>query len=159
MHRNNSGTGNPTQKLWGFVTRWLVLALAVWVATHLVGKERIWYDDWPSLVVAALVLGILNSLVKPILVALALPFVVFTFGLFLLFINAFLLMLTAKVVPGFHVAGFWSAMGASLIISVLSIMLGIPPNFRRSNRRPKTVETPGFGGRRPPPGQGPIIDV
>ena len=156
MHWINSGTDNPAQRLLGVVIRWVVLALAVWVATHVV--RGISADDWPSLLVAALVLGILNSLVKPILVALALPFVVFTFGLFLLFINAFLLMLTAKVVPGFHVAGFWPAMGASLIVSVLSMLLGIPPNFRRAQRRTPT-ETPSFGSRRPPPGQGPIIDV
>ena len=157
MHWTNSGTGSPGQRLWGVAIRWVVLAVAVWVATHLV--RGLSYDDWPSLLVAALVLGILNSMVKPILVALALPFVVFTFGLFLLFINAFLLMLTAKVVPGFLVAGFWSAMGASLIVSVLSIMLGIPPNFRRPQHRRTTMDTTGFTGRRPPPGQGPIIDV
>lgn len=147
-----------SRRVAGMLGRWLVLALAVWAGTHVV--RGVSADDWPSLLVAALVLGVLNSLVKPILVALALPFVVFTFGLFLLFINAFLLMITTKVVPGFHVAGFWPAMGASLLISVLSLLLGVPANFRRQRRRTVVVE-PGrrSDGRPPPPGKGPIIDV
>ncbi len=152
------GVESAGRRLWGGVTRWLALTLAVWAAENVL--PGINADDWQSLLVAALVLGILNSLVKPILVALALPFVVFTFGLFLLFINAFLLILTSKVVPGFHVAGFWSAMGASLIISILSMLLGIPSNFRAQRRRRVVVQTPPpFGERRPPPGKGPIIDV
>lgn len=136
--------------------RWLALGIGVWVAVRLV--PGIVAADLSSLLVAALVLGILNSLVKPILVALALPFVVFTFGVFLLFINAFLLILTSKLVPGFHVEGFWPAMGASLIISVLSMVLGIPPNFRRRRRVVMTSEAR-FGRQNPPPGKGPIIDV
>lgn len=144
------------QRMLSLILRWLALAIGVWVAVRLV--PGIDAADFASLVVAALVLGILNSLVKPILVALALPFVVFTFGIFLLFINAFLLILTAKLVPGFHVSGFWPAMGASLIISVLSMVLGIPPNFRRRRRVVMTSEAR-FGTQNPPPGKGPIIDV
>lgn len=152
---SGEGTG---QRLVGVGLRWIVLAMAVWAATNIV--RGVSSDDWPSLLVAALVLGVLNSLVKPVLVALALPFVVFTFGLFLLFINAFLLMLTSKLVPGFHVAGFWPAMGASLLISVLSLLLGVPPNFRRQRRRTVVVEpSRRHDDRPPPPGKGPIIDV
>ena len=138
------------------VLRWLALSIGVWVAAHLVpGIEA---ADFSSLLVAALVLGILNSLVKPILVALALPFVVFTFGIFLPFINAFLLILTSKLVPGFHVNGFWPAMAASVMISLLSMVVGIPPNFRRRRRVVMTSEAR-FGRQNPPPGKGPIIDV
>lgn len=158
MNLNESVEGGTGRRVWGFLGRWLALTLAVWVAERLLPGIRA--DDWQSLLVAALVLGILNSLVKPILVALALPFVVFTFGLFLLLINAGLLILTAKLVPGFHVDGFWSAMGASLIVSLLSMLLGVPPNFRRRRRPPVSMGAEiRYGDRTPPPGKGPIIDI
>lgn len=149
------------QRLWSLVVRWLLTAVSVWVAASLVHGVR--YDDWPSLLAAALILGILNTLVKPILIAVAMPLVLMTLGFMLLFINAFLLMITARLVPGFHVAGFWPAFGASLIISFVSMILGA--NRRRINgfrsRRPQGG--PSFKEpeptRSPPPGKGPIIDV
>lgn len=147
------------QRTWGLLTRWILMAVAVWVAASLVPGTR--YDDWSSLLAAALILGILNALVKPVLIAVALPLVLVTLGFMLLIINAFLLMLTARLVPGFHVDGFWPAMGASLIISLVSMILG---NSRsRGKRRPgapagETYAEPART-RTPPPGKGPIIDV
>lgn len=138
--------------------RWLVMTLAVWVSANVISGVR--YDDVQSLLAAALVLGLLNSLVKPLLVLISMPFVILTFGLFLLLINAWLLMLSAKLVKGFHVEGFWSAMGASLIISLLSMLIGKPGQSRRVGGRPRQAgpmePTP---INRPPPGKGPIIDV
>lgn len=134
------------------LVRWLLLTLSVWVATFIV--PGIGYDDWQSLVVAALVLGILNSVLRPLLILLSLPFVVVTFGLFLVVINAFLLVLTGYLVKGFHVASFWSALGAAVIISVVSLVLN------RNGRRARTGGTVhGHGRRGPPPGKGPVIDV
>jgi len=136
----------------------LVMTLAVWVAANVMSGVR--YDDVQSLLAAALVLGLLNSLVKPLLVLISMPFVILTFGFFLLLINAWLLMLSAKLVKGFHVEGFWSAMGASLIISLLSMLIGKPGPARRAGGRPGQA---GFTDptpiKRPPPGKGPIIDV
>lgn len=91
-------------------------------------------DHWQTLVLASLVLGILNTFVKPILLLLSLPFIVVTFGLFLVFINAGLLEFTAWIVPKFHVAGFWSAMGGGLVISIVSIVLGYPGANSRPQR-------------------------
>lgn len=147
------------QRLWGLLTRWILMAIAVWIATTLVPGTQC--DDWQSLLVAAMTLGILNALVKPILVAVALPLVLMTLGFMLLIINALLLMLTARLVPGFHVEGFWSAIGASLLISLLSMILGI--NRKRIKRPPhqpagETYSEP-VPTRSPPPGKGPIIDV
>lgn len=147
------------QRLWELIIRWFLMATAVWVATFLVPGTG--YDDWPSLFAAAMILGILNAMVKPILIAVALPLVLVTLGFMLLIINALLLMLTAKLVPGFHVSGFWPAMGASLIISVLNMILGT--NRKRLRRRPappagETYSEP-VRTRTPPPGKGPIIDV
>jgi putative membrane protein len=141
--------------------RWLVLAMAVWLAAQIV--PGVAYDDWQSLLAAALVLGLLNSLVKPLLVLLSMPFVILTFGLFLLFINAWLIMLSARLVKGFHVSGFWPAMGVSLIISFLSVLLGKPAFSRRARRAGRDQRPVGPDGptpiNRPPPGKGPIIDV
>jgi len=114
------------QKIREWLIRWLLMAISVWMSVLLVSGVS--YEDWTSLLVAALILGILNALVKPILVLVAMPLVVLTLGFMLLFINAFLLLLTAKLVPGFHVNGFGSAMWASLVISIVSMILG---NHRR----------------------------
>lgn len=135
------------------LTRWLVLTVAVWVAAGVI--PGVSYESGSSLLLAALVLGLLNSLVKPVLIVLSLPFVILTFGLFVLIINALVLMLAAKLVEGFHVDGFWPAMGAALIVSLVSMLFGVK---RQEPRTWRTVERP-TAPRTPPPGKGPIIDV
>ncbi len=147
MNRNYSGGVK------GLLTRWLVLTVAVWVAAGVI--PGVSYESGSSLLLAALVLGLLNSLVKPVLIVLSLPFVILTFGLFVLIINALVLMLAAKLVEGFHVDGFWPAMGAALIVSLVSMLFGVK---RQEPRTWRTVERP-TAPRTPPPGKGPIIDV
>lgn len=138
--------------------RWVVLTVSVWVATAL--PLGITYDDNKSLFVAAFVLAILNSCVKPILQVLSLPFILLSLGFGLIVINALVLRLTAWLVSGFHVPGFWPAVGGSLIISMVSMFLGYSgTNGRRGpviNIRASGTTSPRRG---PPPGQGPIIDV
>lgn len=140
-----------------FLFRWLGQTIAVAVAAAVV--HGIHYDNWLSLLIAALVLGILNSLVKPILKILSLPFIIMTFGLFLLVINALLLRMVAWLVNGFHVDGFWPAVWGSLVISIVSLFLG----YNRPARRNRIIidRTPSENSNRrgPPPGEGPIIDV
>lgn len=138
------------------ILRWIVLALAVWVAATIV--PGISYDNWQSLLIAALVLGILNAFVKPALKLLSLPFIVVTLGLFLLVVNALVLLLAAWLVSGFHVAGFWSAVGGSLVVSIVSFFLG-SPDRRSAQIVVDRVETVSAIPRSPPPGKGPVIDV
>lgn len=133
-----------------------MLALAVWVAAAIVPGIR--YDDGQSLLIAALVLSVLNTFVKPALSILSLPFIVLTLGLFLLVTNAIMLMATAWLVPGFHVAGFWPAVGGSLVISIVSFFLG-STNRRGGKIVIGRVETGNQFVRRPPLGKGNIIDV
>lgn len=140
-------------------TRWMLTAIAVWASTIIRG---VYFDDVISLLVAAIILGILNTIVKPILVMVALPLVLLTLGFMMFVINAFLLILTSTLVTGFHVDGFWPALGASLIISVVTMMLG--GNRRGNWHRPRPVpREPSYSEpvrtRTPPPGKGPIIDV
>ncbi len=104
-----------------FVIRWLVTTIAVLVAAHLV--PGIGYDGWGALLGASLLLGIINAFVRPILLLLSLPFIIVTMGLFIFVINALLLLLVSKIVPAFHVAGFWSAFFGAIIISLASWIL------------------------------------
>lgn len=135
------------------IIRWLILTIAVWVATLIPGIE---FSDWQSLLIAALVLSILNTFVKPMLMLLGAPLIVVSLGFFLLIINALLLKLTAWLVPGFSVATFWSAVGGSLVISVVSLFFGGPrPDAGRSARYTYHCKI----RRGAPPGNGPIIDV
>ena len=107
--------------IWIFF-RWLITTLAVWVAVELV--PGLAYDRWQTLVLAALVLGILNTFVKPLLTFVSIPFIIVTLGIFLIFINAALLKLTGWLVPGFLVADWLSAFAGSVIISIVSFFFG-----------------------------------
>jgi len=102
----------------GFLIRVLVNALAIWLATEIV--PGIDARSVTTVVVAALVLGLVNAIVRPVLLVLTLPLTLVTLGLFLFVLNALCLWLTSAVVPGFAVRGFWSAFGGALVVSALS---------------------------------------
>jgi len=95
---------------------------ALWVATKLV--DGITYDSIWWLVVAALVFGLVNLVVRPILILLALPAVLLTLGIALLFINALMLLLTGALVPDFHVRDFfWAAVLGALVVWAVNMAL------------------------------------
>ena len=95
--------------------------MSLWVAEELFGG--ISFDSTKALVLSGLVLGIVNTLLRPILVVLTLPITVLTLGLFLLIINGITLLVVARLVPGFEIAGFWTAVGIALIVSIVSFAL------------------------------------
>jgi len=101
-----------------FIIRVLIAALGLWLATEWV--EGINVTSASTLILAALLLGVVNAIVKPIVVILTLPFTLVTLGLFLLVINAAMLGLVAAFLPGFGISGFWSAFWAAIIVSVVS---------------------------------------
>lgn len=105
-----------------FLMRWAVNAVAVLVATQVV--PGIECRSWAGLVVAALLLGLLNAFVKPVLLLLSLPLVVVSLGLFLWVINAVLLTFVGWVVTPFEVAGFGSALLGAAVISIVATLLG-----------------------------------
>ncbi len=105
----------------GFLLRSLLTMLAVLATAHIIPGISV--DGWLSALGAAIVLGILNAILRPLLLLLSLPFIIVTFGLFIFVINALLLGLASWLVPGFHVAGFWSAVFGSLVISIISGVL------------------------------------
>jgi putative membrane protein len=100
----------------GFLIRILIVAAGLWVASKLVPGVTI-TDGW-SLLFAALVLGIVNAVVRPVVIILTLPLTILTLGLFLLVINAAMLSMVAWMLDGVTVAGFWSAFFGSIVISI-----------------------------------------
>ncbi|WP_288253376.1 phage holin family protein [uncultured Hydrogenophaga sp.] len=105
-----------------FLLHWALTAFALWVASHVFKGMR--FSSTGALLVSALLLGLANAIVRPLLVWLTLPLTLITFGLFLLVINAVVLMLVARLVEGFEIDGFWTAFWASLFMSLLSLVLG-----------------------------------
>ena len=100
----------------GFLFRAALSMVGLWIATRWVSGIRI--DDPQTLVLAALVLGVVNAIIRPIAVILTFPITLLTLGLFLLVVNAGMLGLTAWLLRGFHVADFRAALLASLLVSV-----------------------------------------
>jgi putative membrane protein len=106
-----------------FLIRWFITTLAVMAAAWVF--PGIWYDDMGSLLGASLLLGIINALVRPVLLLLSLPFIIVTMGLFIFVVNALLLLLVSSVVRTFHVDGFMNAFFGSILISIVSWVLSM----------------------------------
>ena len=111
-----------------FLVRLLVNAVALWLATRLV--DGISFDgELVFLLVVALIFGVANAIVKPILIVLTFPFLIVTLGLFLLVLNACMLWLTGYISDaaelGFHVSGFRAAFLGGLVVSVVSFVLSL----------------------------------
>jgi putative membrane protein len=144
------------QSLLSFLKRWLITAVAVALAAQIV--HGITCATPMGLVLAALLLGLLNAFIRPVMLLLSLPLLIFTLGLFVLVINAFLLYAVGHVLKDFYVASFGAAFWGSLVISIVSLALnmltkGNGPVFEIRRGKPPP--------RRPPddPGNGPVIDV
>lgn len=138
-----------------FFARWLINTLAVLVATYVV--PGISYGKPLDLFVAALVLGILNALLRPLLMLLSLPLLVFTLGLFTFVINALLLLLASRLLgeSHFHVVGFGSAFFGALVISIVSLVLNTLTGTGKSRISVERKKVP----RPSDDGDGPVIDV
>ena len=101
-----------------FLIKWLVLTMAVMIASYLV--EGIHVSGFFSAFFTAAVLGMLNVFFRPVLLILTLPLNILSFGLFTFVINAIMLMMASGVIPGFQIQGFWSAVAGSFIISAVN---------------------------------------
>jgi putative membrane protein len=115
-----------------FLAHWATTAIALGVAVWIVPGVRA--ASVPSLLVAALVLGFINAVVRPILVILTLPITILTLGLFYFVINGAAFALTSIVVPGFSVDTVWSAIFGALVVSLFSWFVGVvvgPPRRHR----------------------------
>ena len=106
-----------------FLMHWAITSMALWVASHVF--RGIHFADVASLLVAALLLGFANAVVRPLFIVLTLPLTLLSFGLFLLVINALMILLVSALVKGFHVSSFWTAFFASIFIAIISLLLEI----------------------------------
>ena len=97
---------------------WLINTAALFAVSWFMQSVEI--ADFTTALIAALVLGLVNALIRPVLVLLTLPVTVVTLGLFIFIINGLMFWAVASMVSGFHVAGFWSAVGGALLFSVIS---------------------------------------
>jgi putative membrane protein len=130
-----------------FIIGWGVQTVALLVVAHIVPGISI--ASWQAALLAALVLGMFNAFLRPLLIVLTLPLTIVSMGLFTFVINGFLFYGAASVVRGFAVDSFWSAFAGSLLFSLISFLLNV---FLK----------PGGGGKTPParPGRhGKVIDV
>lgn len=125
------------------LVRWLVLALGVLLATKLV--PGISCSDGVTLLVVAGLLGFFNAILKPLLLLFTLPFILLTMGLGVILINALLFYWAGNLVQGFYVAGFWSAIGGAVVVSITNLVVSL---LTRSPPKPPK-----------PPKRGDVIDI
>jgi putative membrane protein len=143
-------------KLKRFVQNWIITTLAVMLAGKIV--PGIHWEKLQDLVLAALLLGILNAFLRPILLLLALPLLIFTLGLFFLVINALLLYFVGYLLrPHFYVDAFWPAFWGALVISITSLFLNALTGG--GSARIQVGRTGPPRGPGPGTGNGPVIDV
>lgn len=125
----------------GFLLRLLITALGLWVADQLLSGITI--TGTGALIVSALLLGIVNAVIRPVILILTLPLTVLTLGLFVLIVNGISLAIAAWLVPGFHIAGLWSATLGAIIVGLTgwaaSAFIGGSGRIERMNR----IETTG----------------
>jgi len=105
-----------------FLAHWGVTSLSLWIASLMF--HGISFSSKKSLFISALLLGLVNAVVKPVIIILTIPLTLITFGFFLLVINALMMMLVSALVPGFRISGFWTAFFASIVVTVVSLFIG-----------------------------------
>ena len=107
----------------GLLIRFVITGVAVFLASHIIPGIRV--ESVGAGIAAALVLALLNAIVRPVLYVLAIPFIVLTLGLFVIIINAVLLQFTDWLIDGFEVVGFWAGFWGALVISIISSILNL----------------------------------
>lgn len=146
-----------SKKLLRFLQSWIINTVAVLMAVIILRNHISYGDKIENLLIASFLLGILNAFVRPILMLIALPLLIFTLGLFTLVINALLLCLLEVLLPFFHVHSFGYAFLGAIIIGIISVALNIltgnsPVKVQRNRRPPGPPNNSGGGN-------GPVIDV
>lgn len=106
-----------------FLLHWLIMSLSLWIASYVFSGIK--FADTSSLLISALLLGFANAIIKPLFILLTLPLTLLTFGFFLLVINALMILLVSSIVRGFTVSGFWTALFASIFISMLNFIISL----------------------------------
>lgn len=122
-------TSNTYSGPWGFLAQVVVMTLAAIVAAYIVPGVEI--ETTRTAILTAVVIALLNNFIRPILIVITLPFTIGTMGLFLLVVNAVIILLASRLVNRFHVDGFWSAFFFSLLLTAINYLLEIPNKYMR----------------------------
>ncbi|GAC1392407.1 MAG: phage holin family protein [Candidatus Saccharimonadales bacterium] len=106
-----------------FIVRWLVCGLGLWIAASLLGGRIRYENGLIVIVTAGFVLAVINAVIKPIVVILALPAILFSLGLFMIIINGLMILLASKIYHGLHVTNFGVAVLAGMVIGLVNYLV------------------------------------
>ena len=109
--------------LYRFLIRWLVCSLGLWIAAGLLGSRLDYGSSFQVVIIAGLVLAVINSIIRPIVVILSLPAILFTLGLFMIVINGFTVFLASWIYKPLHVTSFWAAILVGMIIGLVNYLV------------------------------------
>lgn len=107
----------------GLIRSWILIALGVLIASHTI--SGISFDNRGTVVIVVLLVSLLNVALRPILILFTLPFIILTFGLGVVVINALIFLLVGELVPGFTVDGFWPALWAAVVVGIVSVLANL----------------------------------
>lgn len=105
----------------GFIARWVINFLAIVITAQLI--KGLQFTGLEAMILSAGILSVVNAVIRPVLMVLSFPFTILTLGLFTFVINALLLLLTAQIMPGFVILGFWSAFWGAILVSLFSSII------------------------------------
>lgn len=109
--------------LYRFLVRWLVSSLGLWVAAGLLSQSIDYQNRLGVIIIAGLLLAVVNILIKPVVVILSLPAILFTLGLFMVVVNGFMVFLVSKLYHPLHITNFWAAVLAGMIIGLVNYLV------------------------------------
>lgn len=106
-----------------FILRWFVCSLGLWIAAGILGQRINYNSSIGVIIVAGFILAIVNAIIKPIVVILSLPAILFSLGLFMIVINGFMVLLVSKLYSDLHVTNFGAAMLAGMVIGLVNYLV------------------------------------
>lgn len=106
-----------------FLFKWFVSSLGLWIAAGLLGDSIDYQDRLRVIIISGLILAIVNTLIKPIVVIISLPAILFSFGLFMIVINGLMVLVASKLYDPLHITNFWAAMVAGMIIGLVNYLV------------------------------------
>lgn len=119
----NDANGMNHGLIYRLLMRWLVCSLGLWIAAALLGDRIDYNGRWQVIVIAGLILAAVNSIIRPIVVLLSLPAILFSLGLFMVVINGFMVFIVSKLYAPLHVDNFWWAILAGMIIGLVNYLV------------------------------------
>lgn len=109
--------------MYRFLVRWLVCSLGLWIAAGILSSGITYQSHIGVIIIAGLVLAIVNAVLRPIIIILSLPAILFSLGLFMIVINGFTVFLASKLYTPLHITDFWAAMLAGIIIGLVNYLV------------------------------------